>query len=332
MAYVKKLDSLIVYCQFPLEEGKILKIDLASEKPVSMPNPYSSNKEDSFSLTPSPMHTNTTTIFKAFQGAPIRYKTIKITKFSDHIYLNHKSDTIKILTNYDKNGYSALIPIFLKKRKLVDFQPYRANKVITLTKDNILQVFKFQTFGHFEKITEFSSFEKNLNFGNLVVCPKHRYIILSQISECEENGKTAFEKIIFMKMEKKNNITKSTSGYKLEIIKLFETSFNFKKSDMAILTLPFYWQKKPVLGVFEREGGDIQEEGELIEKSNEKKITKMKKNPRNRLYFYSFSEKKCEVIKNLVFPWLKDMIGYGVGGDCLIQVGVDGEILRIGVE
>lgn len=174
---------MIVYCQYPLEEGKILKIELASEKPASMPNIYSSSKDESFSLTPAPMMTNTTTILKTFQGAPSRYRTIKLSPFSDHIYLNYKSETIKILTNYDRSGYSALIPVCLKKRKIIDFVPFQANKIITLTQDNIIQIFKFQTFGHFEKISEYTNFEKNLNFENLTLCPKHKYLILAQYSE-----------------------------------------------------------------------------------------------------------------------------------------------------
>lgn len=69
----------------------------------------------------------------------------------------------------------------------------------------------------------------------------------------KNNSVKNFEKIIFMNIEKNKNLDKSTKGYKLEIAKLYETSFNFKDSDMAILTLPFYWNNKPVLGVFERE-------------------------------------------------------------------------------
>lgn len=329
MVYLKKLDALIVYCQYPLEEGKILKIDLASEKPVSMPNPYS-NLDDSFSLTPAPMNTNTSTVLKTFQGVAERYKTIKLSPFSDHIYLNYKSETVKILTNYDRSGYSAMIPVFMKKRKIVDFQPYQTNKLITLTKDNIIQIFKFQTFGHYEKISEHSNFEKNLNFGNLGICSKHKYLILAQYDE-DDDGKRNYEKIIFMSIEKNKLVGQQKKGYKLEIIKLYETSFNFKKSDMTILTLPFYWNEKPVLGVFEREENDTDEVKNLLNPFIEKKV-EVKKSPRNRLYFYSFCEQKCEVIKNLVFPWLKDMVGYGYGNNCLLQVGIDGEVLRIDVD
>jgi hypothetical protein len=186
---------LILYCQFPLEEGKIIKLDL-NQTPNSIPNPYSSKIDQN----PLNISQKTTTIIKKFQGPTKKHSTIRVSPYTDHIYLNQKSEGLKILTNFDNTGYSALIPICLKKRKIVDFQPFETDKVIVLTKDNLLQIFKFQTFGHSEKIAQYNSFPKQLNLCSLKVCPQQRYIAVCNFSESGALRK--FEKVVTLKIEK----------------------------------------------------------------------------------------------------------------------------------
>jgi len=227
------------------------------------------------------------------------------------------------LVNFDNSGYSALIPICLKKRKVIDFQPYETDKLIILTKDNLLQIFKFQTFGHYEKIAQYNSFPKELKLTNLSMCPNQKYLIVVNFKEKSQLKK--YEKVITLKIEKNKKLITGQKGYKIEMKKLFEAQFNFKASDKIWVDIPFYWQEKPILAVYERE---MKEPWEGVKMGSAAK----KKKTRGRFYFYSFSDKKCEVVKDLVFPGMTDIAGFGVGQGSVFQIGIDGDLLKVCVE
>ena len=263
-----------------------------------MPNPYSkkgSFTENEFNFNFSTTNlTNATTLLKTFQGPPQPYKTIKISKNCDHVFLNHRNDSIKILVDFDRSGYSSIVPILMKKRKIVDFEPFETDKLVTLTLDNIINVFRFQTFGHYEKIAQFANFPKSWKLSDLQFCPKQKFLTLVKFQE-DSKKKKIFQKILILAITKKkdgNDLKKKCGGYKIGFRKVYEIPFNFNATEFVWTGIPFYWKGKPVLGIFEREARKNKQIGR----------TGREDYVRSRLYFYTFGLDKFTIVKDLLFP------------------------------
>ena len=321
----------------------IKKVDLSKQERVSsLPNPYSTpshqHSEGAHPSMPNYHSTGLTTqatsiLLKSFQGPSRAYKSIKSTPKSDHIFLNYRNDSIKILIDFDHSGYTSMIPIVMKKRKVVDFEPYESDKLITLTKDNILEVFRFQTFGHHEKIAQYAQFPKEHCLCEMQLCPREKFMTLVQMSAGGNSlslvSHKIFKSVIIMALGKKSESKqkKSTKSYKISFSKVYEIPFNFDCTEYVFTSIPFYWKGKPVLSIFEREMKKLS-----TGYHNRRSSIPKDEYVRSRLYFYTFGVDKFTIVKDLLFPRVKKVAGFGYGFDCLVQVGVDGEILKVGPE
>lgn len=248
---------------------------------------------------------------RKFKGSEKPGNTISCSQNQEHLYLNNKNENLKILTNINLDysdskpkkmqEYSAEIPIFVKN-KITQIKGYGSDKVILLTKDNKIKIIKFTTFGFSEVITEHSSVTENSEdkLDSLALCPKRNYIIL-----LAKNPLLNYHKIVVLRLKKVENLGKG--GYKIKILSLFRTSINLSNPVSVHISIPFYFEGKPVLSIAE------------AGQSN------------SRLYFYLFDDEKCSMMKNLSFPDNNRIVALRCKNGALIKINNVGDILRLRV-
>lgn len=95
-------------------------------------------------------------LIKRLKGANKLSHTIRVSKNESNIALNYKNEGIRVLLDFDGISFRKEIVMRLSK-KCVDLSMFEENKILVIYKDNTLDLFKFQSFGHFEKIATCTS-------------------------------------------------------------------------------------------------------------------------------------------------------------------------------
>ena len=265
--YCPKLEFLFIYCIDKSQNGKIIKIEFAENRPKNRSNSPNPNFSPTISkLTPlrgssgrfrghllERTDINQTMFLKKFRGSPRPGNTIFVGKNDSHLVLLQGNELIRVFTDIeDFSGfglkgkqYSSEIPINMKQR-VTSVLSYDEDKLLVLTNSNKLKLVKFSTFGHSEVISENSGLAdtRTDHLEGLSMCPRGVFIVI-----IDKKLNSGFDSILVLKCKKEKNLIRK--GYKIKLELLFKTSVGLQNSSSIFVNIPFYFENLPLLSIAE---------------------------------------------------------------------------------
>ena len=94
---------------------------------------------------------NVHVLIERFKGSLKERQTIRATASGNNVALNYKHEGLRVLLDFDGRKFRKNIAIRLTK-KFNDFKMVEENKILVMFRDNTLDLLKFHSFGHYEKI------------------------------------------------------------------------------------------------------------------------------------------------------------------------------------